>query len=127
MHVTTLPGEPVASVEKKFTLKNKQDPSLGYEVAVTHSVQCLVRTGDEVIVIAPMWPNIFQAIEVAGGGMMKRMRAAPAVIGREREHPNDATDPVIGRAAGKKGAVAAVMLDHEQAYQKPGGRNRDQQ
>jgi len=36
-------------------------------LAVTHSVQCLVRTGDEVIVIAPMWPNIFQAIEVAGG------------------------------------------------------------
>lgn len=36
-------------------------------LAVMHSVQCLVRTGDEVIVIAPMWPNIFQAIEVAGG------------------------------------------------------------
>ncbi len=36
-------------------------------LAVMHSVQCLVRTGDEVIVIAPMWPNIFQAIEIAGG------------------------------------------------------------
>jgi aspartate aminotransferase len=36
-------------------------------LAVMHSVQCLVRSGDEVIVIAPMWPNIFQAIEVAGG------------------------------------------------------------
>ena len=31
------------------------------------AVQCLVRSGDEVIVIAPMWPNIFQAVEVAGG------------------------------------------------------------
>jgi len=36
-------------------------------LAVVHAVQCLVRTGDEVIVIAPMWPNIFQAIEIAGG------------------------------------------------------------
>jgi aspartate/methionine/tyrosine aminotransferase len=36
-------------------------------LAVMLSVQCVVRTGDEVIVIAPMWPNIFQAIEVAGG------------------------------------------------------------
>ncbi len=36
-------------------------------LAVMHSVQCLVRSGDEVIVIAPMWPNIFQAIQIAGG------------------------------------------------------------
>ncbi len=36
-------------------------------LAVMIAVQCLVRTGDEVIVVSPMWPNIFQAIEVAGG------------------------------------------------------------
>ena len=36
-------------------------------LAVMHSVQALVRTGDEVIVVAPMWSNIFQSIEVAGG------------------------------------------------------------
>jgi aspartate aminotransferase len=36
-------------------------------LAIMLAVQCLVRTGDEVIVIAPMWPNIFQAVEVAGG------------------------------------------------------------
>ena len=67
------------------------------------------------------------AIEVAGGGMMDRMRAAPTVVGREREHANDAADPVIRQTAGKKGAVAAVVLDHEQAYEKAGSRNRDKQ
>ena len=36
-------------------------------LAIMISVQCLVRAGDEVIVVSPMWPNIFQAIEVAGG------------------------------------------------------------
>jgi aspartate/methionine/tyrosine aminotransferase len=35
-------------------------------LGIAIAVQCLVRTGDEVIVISPMWPNIFQAIEVAG-------------------------------------------------------------
>jgi len=36
-------------------------------LSVMIALQCLVRTGDEVIVISPMWPNIFQAIEVVGG------------------------------------------------------------
>jgi aspartate aminotransferase len=36
-------------------------------LAVVLAVQSVVRTGDEVIVIAPIWPNIFQAVEVAGG------------------------------------------------------------
>jgi aspartate aminotransferase len=36
-------------------------------LAIMIAVQCLVRSGDEVIVVSPMWPNIFQAIEVAGG------------------------------------------------------------
>jgi aspartate/methionine/tyrosine aminotransferase len=35
-------------------------------LAISLAVQCLARTGDEVVVISPMWPNIFQAIEVAG-------------------------------------------------------------
>ena len=36
-------------------------------LSIMIALQCLVRTGDEVIVISPMWPNIFQAIEVVGG------------------------------------------------------------
>lgn len=35
-------------------------------LAISMAVQCFARTGDEVVVISPMWPNIFQAIEVAG-------------------------------------------------------------
>ncbi len=36
-------------------------------LSIMLALQCLVRTGDEVIVISPMWPNIFQAIELVGG------------------------------------------------------------
>ena len=67
------------------------------------------------------------AIEVAGGGVMNRMRAAPAIVGREGEHAKDAADPVIRQTAGKKGAMAAVVLDHEQAHEKAGSRNSDQE
>ena len=58
---------------------------------------------------------------------MNRMRVAPAVVGRQREHAKDAADPVIGQTAGKKGAVTAIVLDHEQAHEKAGGRYGDQQ
>src|SRR6476646_1480267 len=34
-------------------------------------------------------------VEVAVGGMMDRMRAAPPVVRRKREHANDAADPVV--------------------------------
>jgi aspartate/methionine/tyrosine aminotransferase len=36
-------------------------------LSVVLALQCLVREGDEVIVISPMWPNIFQAVQVVGG------------------------------------------------------------
>src|ERR1700752_4904491 len=65
------------------------------------------------------------AVEVAAGGVMNCMRAAPAVVGREREHANDAADPVVRQTAGEKRAVAAVVLDHKQTYEKAGSRNRD--
>ena len=58
---------------------------------------------------------------------MDGMRAAPAVVRRQREHANDAADPVIGQPAGKKGAVTAVVLDHEQAHEEAGSRYGDQQ
>jgi aspartate aminotransferase len=35
-------------------------------MAVMISLQCLVESGDEVIVITPVWPSIFQAAEIAG-------------------------------------------------------------
>ena len=45
-------------------------------------------------------------VEVAGGSMMDRMRAAPAVVRRQREHANDAADPVVCQTVGEKGAMA---------------------
>src|ERR1700742_626224 len=66
-------------------------------------------------------------VKVAGGGMMDRMRAAPPVVRRQRQHANDAADPVVCQTISEKGAMAAVVLDQEQAQEKAGSRNRDQQ
>src|SRR6185369_14169673 len=35
-------------------------------LAVVTALQCIVNTGDNVVCIAPVWPNIFQAAEIAG-------------------------------------------------------------
>lgn len=35
-------------------------------LAVVTALQCLVETGDNVVCISPVWPNIFQAVEVSG-------------------------------------------------------------
>jgi aspartate aminotransferase len=35
-------------------------------LAVAQAVQSVIETGDELIVISPVWPNIFQAADVAG-------------------------------------------------------------
>ena len=42
-------------------------------------------------------------------------------------HAEHAADPVIRQAVAEEGAVAAIVLDHEQAHQKARGRQRDQQ
>ena len=36
-------------------------------LAVITALQCTVETGDEVIVISPVWPNIFFAVQAVGG------------------------------------------------------------
>jgi len=66
-------------------------------------------------------------VEVTGGGMMDRMCAAPPIVRRHREHANDAADPVVRQTVGEKGAMAAVVLDHEQAQEKSSSWNRDKQ
>ena len=35
-------------------------------MAVTCALQCVVETGDNVVCVSPVWPNIFQAGEIAG-------------------------------------------------------------
>jgi aspartate aminotransferase len=35
-------------------------------LAVVTALQCVINTGDNVVCVAPVWPNIFQAAEIAG-------------------------------------------------------------
>ena len=41
------------------------------------------------------------AVEIAGAGMMHGVGAPPEIIGRQRQHADDAADPVVGRALRK--------------------------
>ena len=38
-------------------------------LAVVSALQCLIEKGDNVVVVSPIWPNIFQAAEVAGAAI----------------------------------------------------------
>ncbi len=58
---------------------------------------------------------------------MDGMSAAPAIIGRERENPEPSADPVVDLTLAEKGAVSAIVLDHEKADQETGRRNRQHQ
>src|SRR6185295_10262999 len=62
--------------------------------------------------------------EVAHAGVMHGMGALPMIVRRQREDADDPPDPIIGRAATEEGPMAAVMLDHEEADEKPGRGNR---
>ena len=53
--------------------------------------------------------------------------AAPVIIGGQRQDAEDAADPVVGLAVGEERAVAAIVLDHEQADKKAGGRDDQDQ
>jgi aspartate/methionine/tyrosine aminotransferase len=35
-------------------------------LAIVTALQCVVETGDNVVIVAPVWPNIFQAAQIAG-------------------------------------------------------------
>src|SRR5436305_14967238 len=59
--------------------------------------------------------------------MMHRVGVAPEVVRRECQHAEHAPDPVVEPAAAEKRAMAAVMLDHEQAHQETGRRYGEQQ
>ena len=59
-------------------------------------------------------------VEIAGGGVMGRVRALPIIIGRQGDDAEHAPDPVVDRAMAKEGAVAAIVLDEKQPHQKSG-------
>ena len=66
-------------------------------------------------------------VEIARGGVMRRMGAAPEIVRREREHAERAADPVVDQAMAEEGAVPAIVLDHEQPHQETGGRHGERQ
>lgn len=61
-------------------------------------------------------------IQIAGRGVVFRVGAAPVVVGCQRQHADDPACPVVQAAAAEKGAVAAIVLQHEEAEKKPGCR-----
>ena len=59
-------------------------------------------------------------IEIAGGGVMDGVRAAPEIIGRHRKDADDAADPIVCPSVREECAVTAIVLDHEQSHQEAG-------
>jgi len=66
-------------------------------------------------------------IEIAGVGVVQRMRAQPKTVGRQSDDADDAADPIIRRASPEAGPVAAVVLNHKKAHKKAGGRQSQQE
>jgi hypothetical protein len=65
-------------------------------------------------------------IEIARRRVVHGMGASPKIVRRERQHPDRASDPVVGGTTMEEGAMAAIMLDHEKPHQKARGRHREQ-
>ena len=59
-------------------------------------------------------------IEIAGGGVMDGVRAAPEIIGRHSKDADDAADPIVCPFVRKERAMAAIVLNHEQSHQEAG-------
>jgi hypothetical protein len=64
--------------------------------------------------------------EMAGGGVVHGVGAPPVAVGREGQHPEHAAEPVVGDPPAEKRAVAAVVLNHEQAHEEARRRHREQ-
>jgi hypothetical protein len=58
---------------------------------------------------------------------MNGVTASPAVVWRQGQHADRPSEPVIGAAVPEKGAVPAIVLDHEQPHQEACRRNGEQQ
>ena len=59
--------------------------------------------------------------------MVKGMRPPPKIVGRQRQHAYDTSDPVIGEPMPEECAMTAIVLDNEQPNKKAGGGHRQQQ
>ena len=66
-------------------------------------------------------------IEIAARGVVDRVGAPPAIVGGESQDADGAADPVIDLPYAEEGAVAAIVLDHEEPQQEPGGRDGEEE
>src|SRR5262245_4686402 len=51
--------------------------------------------------------------------MMDGMASLPRMVGCQGENADHSTDPIIRQAISEESAVTAIMLDHEETYEKP--------
>src|SRR5262245_21987903 len=51
--------------------------------------------------------------------MMNSMATPPRVVGCQREYAEHTANPIVRQAMPEEGAVTAIMLDHEETYEKP--------
>jgi len=66
-------------------------------------------------------------VEIACIRVMRRVSATPETIWRQCHDADDPAHPVIRRASPEACAVAAIVLNHEEAHEKAGGRKSEQQ
>src|SRR5271156_4475901 len=52
-------------------------------------------------------------IEIAGVGVVQRVRAKPKTIWRQSHDSEDATDPIVRRASPEAGSMTTVVLNHK--------------
>ena len=67
------------------------------------------------------------ALEIAGSGVVYGVFATPTIIGRERQHTDHASDPVVGGAAMEESAVTTIVLDHKEPHNEARARDCEQQ
>ncbi len=67
------------------------------------------------------------SVKMARVCMMNRMRAAPVIVRGQRQNAEKPSYPVVRQTMAKEGTMSAIMLDHEQSYEKTGGRHPSQE
>ncbi len=65
------------------------------------------------------------AVEVAEVAVMDGVRAPPEFVGSDGEHPEQASDAIVGGAPRQERAVTAVVLDDEETHHESGRRQRE--
>ncbi len=65
--------------------------------------------------------------QIAGMAVMDRMGAPPDIVGRQGDDAERPPDPVADIAVSDEGAVAAIVLDAEEAHEEQAVDRRDQE